>query len=73
MPSDRGEVVVTEEEDIIHWQDVLDEISAGRRAGLVCPFCRKGQLAVEDKQTGGLRVSCPNCKKFIEGSLGPEY
>jgi hypothetical protein len=64
---------VTEDEDMIHWQDVLDEISAGRRTGLVCPFCRKGPLSVEEKPTGGLRVLCPECKKFIEGSLGPEY
>ena len=64
---------VSEEEDIIYWQDVLDEIAAGRRTGLVCPFCKKGQLAIEDRQGGGMQVSCPQCKKFIEGSLGPDY
>jgi hypothetical protein len=57
---------------MILWQDVLDEINAGRKNGLSCPFCRKGELQVEDN-VRGLKVSCPQCKKFIEGSLGPEY
>ena len=60
-----------QDEDMIAWQDTLDEIMAGRRSGLVCPSCKKGNLAVED-QPRGIRISCPACKKFIEGSLQPD-
>ena len=37
-----------EDETMIVWQDVLDEINAGRRSGLVCPSCKKGQLQIEE-------------------------
>jgi|KBSSwiStaDraftv2_1062776.scaffolds.fasta_scaffold106237_3 hypothetical protein len=57
-----------EDEIMIVWQDVLDEISAGRRSGLVCPSCRKGQLQIEERPRG-MRITCPACKKFIEGAL----
>jgi hypothetical protein len=60
-----------EDEIMIVWQDVLDEISAGRRSGLVCPSCRKGQLQIEDRPRG-MRITCPACKKFIEGALPDE-
>jgi hypothetical protein len=30
---------MSEDEDMILWQDTLDEIMAGRRSGLVCPSC----------------------------------
>ncbi len=58
-----------QEEEIILWQDVLDSIAAGRPDGIVCPFCKGGALNVENQTVRGLRVSCPKCKKFIEGSL----
>jgi hypothetical protein len=58
-----------EDETMIVWQDVLDEINAGRRSGLVCPSCKKGQLVIEERARG-MRISCPACKKFLEGSLG---
>jgi hypothetical protein len=62
-----------DEEDIILWQDVLDTIAAGRAdAGMKCPFCQQGTLAVEQGDRGRIRVSCPQCKKFIEGSIGSE-
>ena len=57
-----------EDEIMIVWQDVLDEISAGRRSGLVCPSCRNGQLQIEERPRG-MRITCPACKKFIEGAL----
>jgi hypothetical protein len=62
---------VSEDEEMILWQDTLDEIMAGRRTGLVCPACKKGALVVEEQQRG-LRVSCPSCKKFLEGSMQPD-
>jgi uncharacterized protein YbaR (Trm112 family) len=48
---------------------VLDEIIAGRRSGLLCPNCKKGQLQIE-QQARGMRISCPACKQFIEGAMG---
>ena len=64
-----------DEEDLIVWQDVLDEVAAGRPDGLVCPFCRKGKLEIEQGERGRVRIACPEsgCKKFIEGSIGSEY
>jgi endogenous inhibitor of DNA gyrase (YacG/DUF329 family) len=56
------------EEELIAWQDVLDEIAAGRSDNLACPYCsaRPLQIEREDQRT---RVSCPQCKKFIEGAF----
>jgi hypothetical protein len=62
---------VGEDEEMILWQDTLDEIMAGRRSGLVCPACKKGQLQIEDRPRG-LRIACPECKKFLEGALQPD-
>jgi hypothetical protein len=58
-----------DDEQMILWQDTLDEIMAGRRSGLLCPSCKKGTLQIEE-QPRGLRITCPACKKFLEGSLG---
>lgn len=54
------------------WQDVLDEIAAGRSENLTCPLCRKGKLVIEtlgepERSGGPTRISCPQCKKYIEG------
>ena len=57
-----------DDEQMILWQDTLDEIMAGRRDGLVCPSCKKGKLKI-DEQPRGIRISCPNCKQFIDGSM----
>jgi hypothetical protein len=59
-----------DEEDLIFWQDILDEVAAGRIAGHGCPFCREGQIAVERSERGRTRLSCPKCNKFIEGTIG---
>jgi len=59
-----------DEEELIVWQDVLDEIAAGRRAGLACPHCRAQPLAVDDEPTGVTRISCPSCRRFLEGRFG---
>lgn len=54
------------EDDFIYWQDVLDDIAAGKTSALVCPFCRAPALKVE--QRGPVtRVECGACRHFIEG------
>ena len=54
------------EDDFIYWQDVLDDIAAGKRSALRCPFCQAVGVKVEPK--GPLhRIECPACKHFIEG------
>jgi uncharacterized protein (DUF983 family) len=57
-----------DDEEMILWQDVLDSIMAGRRTGLLCPACKKGQLTIEELPRG-MRILCPQCKKFIEGAM----
>jgi hypothetical protein len=76
---------VSEEEDLILWQEVLDEVASGRSGklegnlGVRCPFCKKGTIhgekMFESRGSGGaMKLYCPepSCKKFIEGSFGPE-
>jgi len=60
-----------DEEELIVWQDVLDEIAAGRRTALVCPRCDARPLAVEDRPNGQTRISCPSCRQFLEGRFAP--
>jgi transcription elongation factor Elf1 len=58
-----------DEEALLLWQDVLDEIVAGRTNNLSCPHCRHQPLAVvEDGMR--TRVSCSRCGEFIEGRFG---
>jgi hypothetical protein len=63
-----------DEAEIIAWQDVLDEIAAGRPGDLVCPFCGHRPLRVEQPTPGEghgvTRISCSKCNKFIEGRMG---
>lgn len=59
-----------DEEELIVWQDVLDEIAAGRRANLACPHCGARPLAVEERPSGATRVACPSCQRFLEGRFG---
>ena len=56
------------EEDIILWQDILDEVAAGRLANLRCPFCKTGEIRVE-RIEHKTRLECPSCRRFIEGAL----
>ncbi len=57
-----------DEEHMIAWQDVLDEVAAGRMGNLSCPYCQTSPLIVEQTET--MKISCPSCKKFIEGRMG---
>lgn len=53
---------------MIIWQDVLDDVAAGRVVGLTCPFCKKGEIKV-DRQPQRTRLECASCKRFIEGRM----
>jgi hypothetical protein len=59
-----------DEQQLIVWQDALDEIAAGRRTALVCPLCAARPLVVEDRPDGSTRISCPSCRRFLEGRFG---
>ena len=59
-----------DEEQLIIWQDVLDEIVAGRKDDLPCPHCSHRPMQVDDMPGGKTRISCSKCKQFIEGSFG---
>ena len=58
-----------DDDELIAWQDVLDEIAAGRGDDLICPMCGQRPLAVEERPSGSTRISCPRCRKFIEGKF----
>ena len=58
---------MSDDEDMVRWQEVLDLVMAGRD-DLPCPFCQRG--AVKLTRTGPVtRLECPACRKFVEGSL----
>jgi len=58
-----------DEEALIIWQDVLDEVLAGRTQNLTCPHCGQRPLEVSD-EGGRTRISCTGCGQYIEGSFG---
>jgi hypothetical protein len=56
----------SDDETAMMWQDALDEVAAGRARNAHCPYCEKGELAVNfDEQTRRTRVDCKSCKRFI--------
>ncbi|HTE56136.1 MAG TPA: hypothetical protein VK698_35030 [Kofleriaceae bacterium] len=59
-----------DDEELIVWQDVLDEVAAGRRAALACPYCGVRPLTVEERPGGATRIACPSCHRFLEGRFG---
>ena len=52
------------------WQDVLDDVVAGRLQNLRCPFChaagKSGQISVEETEER-TRLECRSCRRFLEG------
>jgi hypothetical protein len=54
------------EDDFIYWQDVLEDVQAGKTSALRCPFCQTAGLKIEEKQNL-TRVECGSCHHFIEG------
>jgi hypothetical protein len=61
---------LVDEEAMIAWQDVLDSVAAGRPGEVGCPFCSHRPLAIEEVEHS-TRISCPKCKKFIQGRFQP--
>jgi hypothetical protein len=59
-----------DEEALIAWQDVLDMVAAGRPSEVGCPFCNHRPLTIEEVDFS-TRISCPKCKKFIQGRFQP--
>jgi len=68
-----------DEAEVIAWQDVFDEIAAGRPGNTRCPFCETAPMKVESLDGygadvgvagGRMKISCNNCGKFVEGSFG---
>jgi len=55
-------------EDYLALEDVINQVCAGKLDGHRCPFCGKAELRckVEDYT---VRVECPACGKFFEGTL----
>ena len=59
-----------DEEALIAWQDVLDMVVAGRPSEVGCPFCNHRPLTIEEVDHS-TRITCPKCKKFIQGRFQP--
>ena len=59
-----------DEEALIAWQDVLDMVAAGRPGEVSCPYCAHRPLTIEEVDHA-TRISCPKCKKFIQGRFQP--
>jgi hypothetical protein len=58
-----------DEEALIIWQDVLDEVLAGRTQNLVCPHCKQQPLEVTEEGMR-TRIRCTRCNEYIEGTFG---
>jgi DNA-directed RNA polymerase subunit RPC12/RpoP len=63
-------LAVTDDDEavMIAWQDVLDQVVAGRPNDLVCPYCKHRPLVVEEVEYS-TKISCPRCGKFIQGKF----
>ena len=60
----------SDSEDLSVWQDVLDQVMAGRTKGHTCPHCGKAEVDAEiDEYQTFLKVACPGCGKYVEGQL----
>ena len=65
----RRDIRGLDDEELLQWQDVLDEIAAQRPDNLTCPFCGKSPLNVGETPNGRTRIECGECGKFVEGML----
>jgi len=59
----------SESDQYAQLQDILDEVLAGRTEGHPCPFCGGGPLQVAKLDEGSMRLECPSCRKFFEGTF----
>ncbi len=55
-------------DELVSWQDILDEIMAGRTKGHRCPKCHAEGLNVE-KTPARVSVKCNQCGVTFEGRL----
>src|SRR5690606_23145202 len=69
LPPEKKEIETLDEEDLVLWQDVFDEIATGRTDNIACPACGARPLSVVNEQ-GTTRISCPSCQKYIQGRFG---
>ena len=53
-------------DELVVWQDLLDEVLAGRTQGLRCPVCDAAGIEVE-KDPARIFVRCKECGKTFEG------
>ena len=51
------------------WQDILDQLYAGRTTGHKCPYCKDGNLDCEADEFH-IFAKCLSCGKYFEGRLG---
>jgi len=58
-----------DDEAAMMWQNVLDEVASGRPRNLHCPYCEKEVAVITDEQTRRTRITCKDCKRFIEVKL----
>jgi hypothetical protein len=55
-------------EQLSMWQDILDEVIAGRVSGHRCPFCEDTTIVAEADEYF-ISVKCTSCGRWIEGQL----
>jgi hypothetical protein len=62
---------IMDDDDLVLWQDVLDDVANGKISNLKCPFCQKGEVKVSlpDATRQMTRLECTACRKFIEGKM----
>lgn len=53
---------------LVVWQDVLDEVMAGRTQGHRCPECHAKGLKVE-RTPAKVSIKCEECGVHFEGRL----
>ncbi len=59
------------EDDILFWQDALDELMAGRSRLPKCPFCQEGEIEVT-RSARLTRLECRACHRYVEGRFAEE-
>lgn len=57
-----------DDDEIVIWMDVLDEVMSGRTRSLRCPYCSTQGLEVE-KTPANLSIKCTACGKYFSGRL----
>ncbi len=50
------------------YQDIIQDVLAGRMEGHKCPYCNKGELEIKFDGSR-MYIKCPECGRFFEGML----